>query len=122
IISVRDYGCDAERTPFFTMELLVGASPLLTACQGRPFAERAALLFQVAQALAYLHRRAVLHRDLKPPNILVVPSGDGPCVKVLDFGLAVLRKQEAVGGTLELAGTIAYMAPEVLHGGSPSES
>ena len=65
IISVLDYGFDADRIPFFTMELLQDAVPILTAGRDRPLKEKMQLLFQVAQALAYLHRRGIVHRDIE---------------------------------------------------------
>ncbi len=116
IISVIDYGFDDERQPYYTMELLEGSHTILEAGANLELTEKIALLLQIFQALAYLHRRGVIHRDLKPRNVLVV---DGQ-VKVLDFGLSVLAGQEAnVGST---SGTLAYMAPEVLTGGHASES
>lgn len=66
IISVLDYGFDAERQPYFTMELLSDARPLLAGAAELPTPHRVALLGQLLLALSYLHRRGVLHRDLKP--------------------------------------------------------
>jgi serine/threonine protein kinase len=63
IISVLDYGFYADETPFFTMELLEGAKSLQDAAQGLPLSAQVDLLAQVAQALAYLHRHGVIHRD-----------------------------------------------------------
>lgn len=121
IISVLDYGFDAHKAPFFTMELLHDAQPLRAAAAGRPLGEQVALLAQVAQALSYLHRHGVIHRDLKPGNVLVVNTAEGRCAKVLDFGLA-MAKPRAPQLATEIAGTLAYMAPESVLGETPSEA
>jgi serine/threonine protein kinase len=65
IISVLDYGFSGDR-PYFTMELLENAQPLLRAAQVQPLSAKIDLLVQLLRALSYLHRRRVLHRDLKP--------------------------------------------------------
>ena len=106
IISVLDYGFDANRQPYFTMDLLEGAQTLLDAGEKQPVETQVRLLIQVLQALAYLHRRGILHRDLKPANVLVNVQGQA---QVLDFGLSA-----AVEHAKGVAGTLAYMAPEVV--------
>jgi hypothetical protein len=97
---------------WIAMELIDGVSLRTHAFQFRPSARTLArLLAQVAHALAYAHARSVVHRDLKPDNVLVLPDGR---TKVLDFGLAGLH---AVGAEIltqsnVAMGTANYMAPE----------
>lgn len=112
IISVLDYGFDDEQQPFFTMNLLEDGETFLSAAHPQPFETQIDLVIQTLRALAYLHRRGILHRDLKPGNILVT-NGQ---VQVLDFGLAA---QRGIQGT---SGTLNYMAPEILYDEPVSES
>ncbi|MEO1165804.1 MAG: tetratricopeptide repeat protein [Chloroflexota bacterium] len=119
IISVLDYGFTENRQPFFTMQLLENSLPLTDAARQLEFSDRIRLLTEVLQALAYLHQVGVIHRDLKPDNALVDSDSN---VRLLDFGLATLRDQITDISDDTLAGTIAYMAPELLQGGQPSVS
>lgn len=116
IISVLDYGFDTERQPYFTMNLLENSRPFLAAASGKSLEVQTNLLVQMLQALAYLHRRGVLHRDLKPANVVVA----GDQVKVLDFGLAVVRERASLQSTDTTIGTLAYLAPELLGDMQPS--
>jgi tetratricopeptide (TPR) repeat protein len=116
IISVLDYGFDAEHQPYYTMELLRKPQNLIKHSEERLLDDKLTLIIQMLQALAYLHRRGIIHRDLKPDNALVV-NGQ---VKVLDFGLAVARGQQSASDFP--AGTFHYMAPEILVGGDVTES
>lgn len=105
IVSVIDYGFDNQRSPFFTMEYLHNAQSLVEACQGKSITVKVQYLIQILQALAYLHRRGLLHRDLKPDNVLIQDQ----TVRLVDFGLSVAA-EKASG----IEGTLAYMAPEVI--------
>ncbi|MCB9451522.1 MAG: protein kinase [Anaerolineaceae bacterium] len=116
IISVLDYGFDDTGMPYFTMELLEDAQTILEAGQEKSLTYKISLLTQMLQALAYLHRRRVIHRDLKPKNVLVTHDQ----VKVLDFGLSTGGDQP--GDSVSTAGTLAYMAPEVMTGGALTEA
>jgi hypothetical protein len=116
VIAVLDYGFDRERRPFFSMELVEGARPLLPYAGGLSRDAQVDLLGQLLRALGYLHRRGILHRDLKPSNILVTGGG---ALKVVDFGLATGNDEAS---RARAAGTLLYMAPELLQGGAASEA
>jgi tetratricopeptide (TPR) repeat protein len=114
VISVLDYGFDAERRPYLAMDLLEDARHLVQAGTGQPLDVQVDLLVQTLKALAYLHRRGIIHRDLKPANVLVAHGQ----VRVLDFGLAVGREHVHQA---QPAGTPGYLAPELFEDQPPSE-
>lgn len=119
IIDVVDYGFDNQAQAYFTMVMLENAQPITEYGLNKSLKEKIHLLIQMCEALVYLHRRNILHRDLKPDNALVSPDGR---LRVLDFGLALLQsKTPEDDENNEIAGTIAYIAPEVLMGVIPSE-
>ena len=70
---------------------------------------------QVLEALAHAHARGIVHRDVKPSNVLVA-DGDGISVRLLDFGLAQLAEEEPLTATGDVPGTLAYVPPERLRG------
>ncbi|MDX2161775.1 MAG: BREX system ATP-binding domain-containing protein [bacterium] len=118
IISVLDYGFDSARQPYYTMSLIEGAGDVVSYARRQPLETQLALISQLLQALAYLHRRGVLHRDLKPMNVLVDQAGT---VRVVDFGLAVITDSSTKSLDDLTAGTLAYMAPELFKGDRVSQ-
>ncbi|MCB9663093.1 MAG: serine/threonine protein kinase [Alphaproteobacteria bacterium] len=99
-----------DGVPAMAMELVEGA-PLLQAVYLLDPAGRAEMLAKLCEAVDHAHRRGVIHRDLKPDNVLVTPAGQP---KVLDFGIARLGED-----FLPRAGTLSYLAPEQLEGAEP---
>src|SRR5436305_10078370 len=70
---------------------------------------------QILEALAHAHSRGIVHRDVKPSNVLVA-EGEELSVRLLDFGLAQLAEEESLTATGDVPGTLAYVPPERLHG------
>jgi serine/threonine protein kinase len=115
IISVLDYGFE-DGQPYYTMELLENPRNILQAGRHRSNINRIDLIIQVVQALAYLHRRGIIHRDLKADNVLVGEDGQ---VQVVDFGLATARDFVNHKDN-QVVGTLSYIAPEVLMSNVPA--
>ncbi len=105
VVTVHEVGTTDDGV-FVVMELVDGRD--LRAWSGKPWREVVPLLAEVARGLAAVHAAGVVHRDVKPDNVIV---GADRRARLCDFGLAALES-----GTTS-AGTPAYMAPEVLAGG-----
>lgn len=126
VVSIIDFGEDPRLGAFMVMELLEGETLSSKLKEGR-FGMRAAcdIILQIAEALDYIHKRQIVHCDIKPDNILLTSTAPGERrrhhVKLLDFGLARLgsiapRTSQVVDGTPE------YLAPERIVGQSPTPS
>src|SRR5438270_5974398 len=70
---------------------------------------------QVLEALAHAHAHGIVHRDVKPANVLLADGG-GISVKLFDFGLALMREEEGLTAAGDIPGTLAYISPERLRG------
>lgn len=120
IATLYDFGVSPQGQPFLVMEYLEGQSleDLITE-QGKLAPERAVKLFsQICDALEHAHHKGVIHRDMKPSNVIVANDGSGEeFVKILDFGIAEIM-HSSMGETLKLAttqqvfGSPIYMSPE----------
>lgn len=114
IARLYDAGVTAAGQPFLAMELIQGR-PISQHAATLPLRRRLVLFLQVLSAVSFAHGRLVIHRDLKPGNILVTPAGQ---VKLLDFGIArLLGEPESASGVLSGgAFTPDCAAPEQLAG------
>ncbi|MHC4990757.1 MAG: serine/threonine protein kinase [Planctomycetota bacterium] len=112
---IYDVGCADDGQQYFVMELVEGGRSLLDYCRELDLSvrDRLALFVQVINAISHAHQRGVIHRDIKPGNILVDEEGTP---RVLDFGLARFTEHQAEVTTASLAGspsgTLPYMSPE----------
>ena len=104
-----------EGRPFFTMPVVAGGHPGGRAQE--PWTEAARRLLPICDALAYAHRKGVVHGDIKPQNILVDESG---AAKLTDFGAARVRDEAADTQIRRPGGSPAYMSPQLLEG-NPAE-
>jgi diguanylate cyclase (GGDEF)-like protein len=110
------YGCGVhDSLPYVVMELAEGGDA--THLVGKLAPERfRQVICDLLDGLEHLHRRGLVHRDLKPGNLLVYETPEGPALRIADLGLSVPIDAVAAG----LAGTPGYLAPEFLDGAPPS--
>jgi TonB family protein len=118
IVTIFEMGSE-EGMPYMAMEYLdgEGLDRLIARQTPVPFLERLSYLMQLCRALQHAHEHGVVHRDVKPANVVVKKEGT---IKVVDFGIARLadttRTQTGV-----MMGTVAYMSPQQLHGNRADE-
>jgi serine/threonine protein kinase/tetratricopeptide (TPR) repeat protein len=118
IARVLDAGTTQAGRPYFVMELVHGV-PLTKFCQESRLTvrQRLELLIPVCHAIQHAHQKGIIHRDIKPNNVLVTMYDDKPVPKVIDFGVAKAIDQSLTERTLftqfgTLVGTLEYMSPE----------
>jgi hypothetical protein len=114
LVGVRGAGVDGQGRPFVVMDLVDGRSLATRLDDGPlPAASVARLGMVLADALAAVHDRGVVHRDVKPANVLI-DADDRP--RLTDFGIARIVDATRVTATGVVVGTAAYMAPEQVRG------
>ena len=118
VVGVHDFGRTSTGLLFLVMELVEGDTLGRVLRRGPMAPERVIRLArQLCHGLAHAHARGVIHRDLKPDNILVVAPGTAAeRVRISDFGLAITRDDDARLTTSGVVCTPAYAAPEQLYG------
>jgi serine/threonine protein kinase len=110
---VVDIG-SGESSPFIVMELVMGTK--LEEMRGFTFGRIVEIAQQICDALEYIHEQGFVYRDLKPGNVILEKRGFHYFVKLLDFGLARPRGEAYLLNESSLAGTVFYLAPELIAG------
>jgi eukaryotic-like serine/threonine-protein kinase len=113
IVTIYELGKEGD-TPFIAMAFLEGGSldKLIEARPALPLSQKLGYIVYVCRALEYAHKRGVVHRDIKPGNVMVTADGT---VKVVDFGIARLGDTGRTQ-TGTLIGTLGYMSPQLIGG------
>jgi serine/threonine protein kinase len=111
IINVYDFGYDKNLDSYYyTMDYLNGID-LNEHIKTNPAKENFPLLtYQILDGLNYLHSNDIIHFDIKPENIFIIETEEGPLVKLIDFGLSEIKKFSTE--TIKVKGTLSYIAPE----------
>jgi len=118
VVALHDAGATKLGQPYLVMEYVEGGVPIDVHCRDRGLDvnDRIRLFQSVCLAVQYAHQNLILHRDLKPQNILVASDGK---VKLLDFGIAKLMPEEAKSDDIDL--TVSGYAPVTPAYGSPEQ-
>jgi serine/threonine protein kinase len=115
LVKVYDFGSDGER-PFLVMEYIEGVA-LGAGYAGvpatSPRVDSEALARELLDALSHIHAAGIVHRDVKPANVLVGPDGRA---RLTDFGIALAEGSTGLTETGQVIGTLKYLAPEVASG------
>ena len=110
IVTIFDVGQENDRH-FLVMEYLEGQSlrDILQMQGALPLKETVEITLQLCDALAYAHSRGVVHRDIKPDNVHILPGG---VIKLTDFGIARITAEPSITSQGQVFGTPSYMSPE----------
>ena len=120
IVEIYDFAEATEETPSYIVAELISGPTLRQLIEdrgGRLLPEIAAIIaLPLAEALAVAHARGVVHRDVKPDNVMIETTGDNARVVLTDFGVAHITGMETMTATGALVGSPAYMSPEQSRG------
>ena len=118
IARVLDVGSTSTGRPYFVMDLVKGV-PITEYCDRNHLSarDRLELFVPVCQAIQHAHQKGIIHRDVKPSNVLVTLYDGNPAPKVIDFGVAKATDQRLTEKTMftqfgQIVGTLEYMSPE----------
>ena len=113
IAQVYDAGATAEGFPYFAMEFIDG-TPVTRYCEEHTLSlhQRITLFIHICHGVQHAHHKGVIHRDLKPGNLLVDEVDGQPVPKIIDFGIATAVTRTLASDGIERAGTPDYMSPE----------
>ncbi len=114
VVRVLEYGHEGDQ-PFLVMEFVEGNTlkAFIKAKGKLPVDQSLFIARQVAEGLSVIHQRGIIHRDIKPQNIMIRPDG---LVKVMDFGIARSTEMNTLTGSGLMVGTPYYIAPEQVRG------
>jgi eukaryotic-like serine/threonine-protein kinase len=116
LVDVYDFSEEGER-PYLVMQFVPGENLAARLERGRAV-DCEQLARELLEALAHIHEAGILHRDVKPANVIVEPGGTA---KLIDFGIALPRDATALTSTGLVLGTERYAAPEVMEGRQATE-
>ena len=118
IARVLEAGTTTAGQPYFVMDLVEG-EPVTLYCDSKRLTprERLELFIPICQAIQHAHQKGIIHRDIKPTNVLITLREDKPVPKVIDFGVSKALNQNLTEQTLftqlgSVVGTLEYMSPE----------
>ena len=118
IVTIYELGHEGDM-PFIAMQFLNGESldKVIDRLPNLPLSQRVGFVVHTCRALDYAHKQSppVIHRDIKPGNVMVGPDGS---VVVVDFGIARLGETSISQSAGLLSGTLGYMSRELFHGGN----
>ncbi len=126
VISVLDAGVCSKFGPYAVLEMIEGRplDGILLTRQTLPVAQTIALALQLCDALSAVHHHGIVHRDVKPGNLLIAHGPSGDRLLLIDFGIAKVSHEEETATQKitrlgELLGTVEYMAPEQIKDDGP---
>ncbi|MBS1992092.1 MAG: protein kinase [Cyanobacteria bacterium SZAS LIN-3] len=126
VVAIYNLGLHNKTVPYYVMDLLSGSTlaDILQARHQLPVVEALPIFIEACAGIGYAHKKGIVHRDIKPGNIVVLknPDATGAKIKIVDFGIAKLSHtkdlaNQQLTGVGEICGSPFYMSPEQSQGG-----